>query len=322
MSEVWLDPGSHGVRFHDSQLSTHDSIAEFFTADANLNDPLILVSRRDTYEGVSSLLSSGRYGPPIAAGRMHFVDAEAALAEMMPAGALDPVRARALFENMIADVRRRNPHGTIRFYGEGVDLLCARGQFDEALEIERIAGGLFASEPCLAILCGYDASHFREGTNASRFHDICCQHTHGPQDNSAAGPPGQGKPARASRPAAIYVIDDDSSIRRSLERLLSLTEWRAKTFESAERFLATLDGLSPGCLVIDIQLGGMSGLDLLGTMKTRRPSWPAVVMSGSHNDDAEREALRLGARIFLHKPFDPQALLDAIALALAGDNSV
>jgi two-component system response regulator FixJ len=61
----------------------------------------------------------------------------------------------------------------------------------------------------------------------------------------------------------------------------------------------------------------MSGLDLLDALKTKRPTWPAIAMSGSHNDGAEREALRLGARAFLHKPFDPQSLLDAITLALA-----
>jgi CheY-like chemotaxis protein len=319
MTEVWLDPGSHGVRFYESESSTHDSIADFFTAGAAADDPLLLVSRRETFEGVTHLLASGRYGPPITADRIHFVDAEAALAQMMIAGALDPVRAKALFENLIDEVRSRHPRGTIRWYGEAVDFLCERGQFDVALEIEEIAGRLFAFEPRLSILCGYAWSHFHDGANASRFRAICGQHTHGTAAGTAAEPPAQGKPPLASEPpsAAVYVIDDDVSIRRSLERLLSLTEWRAVTFDSAEAFLAALDGLSPGCLVVDIQLGGMSGLDLLDVMKTRRPTWPAVAMSGSHNDGAEREALRLGARAFLHKPFDPQSLLDAIALALA-----
>ena len=72
MTEVWLDPGSHGVRFHESESSTHDSIADFFTAGANEDDPLLLISRRGTFEAVAALLATGRYGPPIEAGRIPY----------------------------------------------------------------------------------------------------------------------------------------------------------------------------------------------------------------------------------------------------------
>ncbi len=317
MSEVWLDPGSHGVRFYEGASSTYDSIADFFTAGANADDPLLLISRRDTFEAVADLLASGRYGPPLAADRIHFMDAESVLAQVIDAGGLDAARVESLFKKIIGEIRRHHPGGTLRFFGETVDLLCERGQFDAAVEIEEIASSLFAFEPRLSILCGYALSHFRGGANASRFHAICGSHTHGTPVSAPADPPAQGKSPLASGPppAAVYVIDDDPSIRRSLERLLSLAELRVMVFDSAEAFLAQLDGLSPGCLVVDIQLGGMSGLDLLEAMKTKRSTWPAIAMSGSHNDDAEREALRLGARAFLHKPFDPQALLDAIALA-------
>jgi len=319
MTKVWLDPGSHGVGFYEGESSTYDSIADFFTAGVDADDPLLLVSRRETFDAVAGLLAAGRYGPPVEADRIHFVDAEAALAQVIDAGALDPARVEALFKKTIGEIRHRHPGGTVRFFGETVDLLCERGQFDAAVEIEEIASNLFAFEPRLSILCGYALSHFRDGANASQFRAICGSHTHGASGGAAAGPPAQGKPLRASEPpsVAVYVIDDDPSIRRSLERLLSLTEWRVMTFESAEAFLAALDGFSPGCLIVDIQLGGMSGLALLDAMKTKRPTWPAIAMSGSHNDGAEREALRLGARAFLHKPFDPQSLLDAITLALA-----
>jgi FixJ family two-component response regulator len=113
------------------------------------------------------------------------------------------------------------------------------------------------------------------------------------------------------------VIDDDASIRRSLSRRLKLAMWQVRAFESAEAFLADLDSLAPGCLVLDIRLGGMSGLDLLAHMKVTRPSWPIIAMSGSNSDNVETEALRLGARAFLHKPFAPQELIDAITQAFA-----
>lgn len=117
--------------------------------------------------------------------------------------------------------------------------------------------------------------------------------------------------------SAVYVIDDDLSIRRALSRRLKLEMWDVLTFDSCEAFLADLNGLKPGCLVLDIQLGGMSGLDLLAYMKNARPNWPIFSMSGSDNDSAEAEALRLGARAFFRKPFDSELLVEAITQAFA-----
>jgi two-component system response regulator FixJ len=102
-------------------------------------------------------------------------------------------------------------------------------------------------------------------------------------------------------------------MRVSLKRLLALSNWRVRAFESAEDFLADLDTLSHGCLVLDIQLGGMDGLELLRRLADKAAAWPVIVMSGSHDESAESDALRLGARIFLNKPFEPKQLLDAIA---------
>ena len=136
-------------------------------------------------------------------------------------------------------------------------------------------------------------------------------------------PPEESQPPRVVHtsdgplPAAVYVIDDDASIRRALGRLLRLTQWQVRTFDSAEAFLAELDGLAPGCLVLDIQLGGMNGLDLLAHMKSAHPTWPIIAMSGSDNDTAETEALRLGARAYLRKPFDSEVLIDTVTQALA-----
>jgi two-component system response regulator FixJ len=117
--------------------------------------------------------------------------------------------------------------------------------------------------------------------------------------------------------AAVYVVEDDESMRRALARLLTCSHWPVRTFESAERFLGELDGLTRGCLVVDVGLLGMSGIDLLATLRYAGVRWPFIAMSGSHNEDAERVAVELGACAFLHKPFAPQALLDSVAVALS-----
>ena len=319
MSDVWFNPGSHAVRFYNDEPSAHDSIAEFFTAGASADDPLILVARRSTLEAVTRLLASGRYGPAGAADRIHFVDAAEALSTFMHGDAVDPARGAAFFAGVVADVRSRQAGGTIRWYGEEVDVLCERGNFAATIALE----GLFCDlvlDPRLAALCGYRRARF-DGAGAAHKSAVCSLHNHVGEE--VGDPPAQGEepPPQISgeppAPPAVYVIDDDASVRRSLGRLLNLTPWPVRTFDSGEAFLAELDYLSPGCLVIDIQLGGMSGLDLLAHMKTARPAWPAIAMSASDIDSTRSEALRLGARAFLRKPFDAQSLRDAIALALA-----
>ncbi|HUO89212.1 MAG TPA: response regulator [Rhizomicrobium sp.] len=319
MSEVWLDPGTHAVRFFDGASACHDAIAEFFTAGAASADPLVLVARRATFDGAAALLASGRFGPPVPADRILFADAEATLATIMDGDTVDPARADAFFRQILAKARGGRAGGTIRFYGEMVDVLCERDNFAAAVALEVLFADVFVVEPRLAVLCGYARARFAN-RGAAHLAAVCGTHTHvapigdpPPQDGERPPQDTGGEP-----PAPfVYVIDDDPSIRRSLGRLLKLALWQVRTFDSGEAFVAELDGLSPGCLVVDIQLGGMSGLDLLAHMQTARPTWPAIAMSGSHDEGAEREALQLGARVFLHKPLDAQPLLDAIALAFA-----
>jgi FixJ family two-component response regulator len=114
----------------------------------------------------------------------------------------------------------------------------------------------------------------------------------------------------------IYVIDDDASMRRSLARLLSAVDLQVQTFASAEEFLAAVAPDSGGCLIADAQLVGMSGSELQSRMASANWRMPVIAMSGSHDRQIESEAVRLGASAFLSKPFDAQALLDAIARAL------
>lgn len=130
-------------------------------------------------------------------------------------------------------------------------------------------------------------------------------------------PPRKKRSADGDPPSpVVYVIDDDASMRRSLGRFLRLEGRQVRAFETAEAFLAEYEKLTHGCLVVDIQLPGMSGLDLLARLAERHCPWPIIAMSGSHEEKLEVEAMRLGARTFLRKPFEPQVLADAIALAL------
>jgi CheY-like chemotaxis protein len=323
MTSPWLEPGCHAVRFYDDQRSTYASIADFFSA-GDAEDPLILVGRHTTLEAVTRLLASDHYGLTNAANRIHFVDAAALLARVMPGEVVDAERGAAAFAQILADVRRDHASGTVRLFGETVDVLCARGRVDAAVQFERLAGGLFELERRLVILCGYARERFH-GAEAAHLSAICGLHSHAADDTgnppAQGGPPAHGDPPpeepESMRDAMVYVIDDDASIRRSVVRFLRLAQLKVRAFDSAEAFLVELEGLSLGFLVIDIQLGGMSGLDLLAHMQAMHPAWPALAMSGSHDAAAEQEAHRLGARAFLHKPFDSQALLAVIASALA-----
>ena len=114
----------------------------------------------------------------------------------------------------------------------------------------------------------------------------------------------------------VYVIDDDASIRRALNRLLTSSDWTVRTFDSGEAFLGELRELARGCVIVDVELKGMSGLELVRQMTDVRSSWPIIVISGSQDKKTENEALRLGARAYLRKPFDTQVLLNAIAALL------
>jgi two-component system response regulator FixJ len=121
-----------------------------------------------------------------------------------------------------------------------------------------------------------------------------------------------------NRPArVVYVVDDNASVRGSLERLLTLSNWTVRAFSTAEAFLAQVSEMPSGCLVLDLKLPGMNGFDLIRRLTATGSPLPIIVISGSHYEDAESEVLRLGASLILDKPFDPQVLLRAIERALA-----
>ena len=342
MTAPWTAPGSHGVQFYENEPFVHQAIAEFFTKGAHPGDALILVSRPRTFKAVANELRSGRYGPPIDANdRILFVDAEAVLAQIMEGDAINSARAEQLFKQALSQARPSHAHGAVRLYGEIVDMLCERGLHTTALEFEGLASVLLDLTPQLSILCGYAVERFKDDANAPNLPAVCQKHTHvfpaesfsdalraryqrdvmlehGALDHARATQT-QRRPRTSDGTTptqSVYVIEDDANLRFALGRMLTSSNWHARTFDSAEAFLAELNTLSSGCLIVDIELPGMNGLGLIRRLTDAGLQWPIIVMSGSHGKGYEREALRLGARAFLRKPFDPEALLEAIARAL------
>lgn len=118
---------------------------------------------------------------------------------------------------------------------------------------------------------------------------------------------------------AVFVVDDDPSVRRSVVRLLETAGLRVEGFGSAEAFLEREPPDGPGCVVLDVRLSGMSGLDLQRRlMAVGRPM--AIVFITGHGDvPMTVEAMKAGAVDFLLKPFDDEALLAAIDRAIGRD---
>jgi two-component system response regulator FixJ len=116
--------------------------------------------------------------------------------------------------------------------------------------------------------------------------------------------------------ATIFLIDDDASIRDSLGLVLSLKGKRTQLFASAEAFLETYRPEWRGCILTDLQMPGMSGLDLQQALRNRRIPLPVVVLTAHGDVATTRLALKNGAFDFLEKPVDDEILLDVLQNAL------
>jgi FixJ family two-component response regulator len=114
----------------------------------------------------------------------------------------------------------------------------------------------------------------------------------------------------------VVVVDDDASLRRSLSNLLASVGFHVETFASAEAFLESAHRERTGCLVLDLRMPGMSGLDLLRHLAATGSLVPAIVLTAHGNDEARRECLEAGAYAFLEKPFPSATLLGAVRRAL------
>jgi CheY-like chemotaxis protein len=112
----------------------------------------------------------------------------------------------------------------------------------------------------------------------------------------------------------VYVVDDDESVLTSLKMLIESSGYPVVTFKSAEDFLHSSFRESPGCLILDIHLPGMSGFDLQKRLVKSRTLIPVIFITGHDRPRMEDEAMRVGGIAYLRKPFEEQVLLDAIQL--------
>jgi FixJ family two-component response regulator len=128
---------------------------------------------------------------------------------------------------------------------------------------------------------------------------------------------GESKPDSRSQAAPIvFVVDDDVSVRESLEALIRCAGWKPETFASAQSFLARSKPDTPSCLVLDVSLPGLSGLDLQKRVAADRADMPIIFITGFGDVPMTVRAMKAGAVEFLTKPFDDDVLLTAIRNAL------
>jgi FixJ family two-component response regulator len=121
--------------------------------------------------------------------------------------------------------------------------------------------------------------------------------------------------------AIVFVVDDDPSIREAIESLVSLEGLRAETFGSAKEFLQAERPDVPGCVVLDVELPGLSGLDLQRELASHGIRLPIIFITGYGDIPMSVRAMKAGATEFLTKPFRDQDLLDAIHQALERDRT-
>src|SRR5215470_6458890 len=114
----------------------------------------------------------------------------------------------------------------------------------------------------------------------------------------------------------VYVIDDDEAMRDSLNFLLDSSGFVATLFETAQQFLDALPQLAFGCVISDVRMPGIDGIELLKRLKTLHSGLPIVVMTGHGDVPLAVEAMKLGAMDFLEKPFEDERLIAMIEAAL------
>jgi FixJ family two-component response regulator len=129
--------------------------------------------------------------------------------------------------------------------------------------------------------------------------------------------PDQSRSPSVSRITPIvFVVDDDVSVRESLELLIRCEGWQPETFASAQEFLTRPRVLVPSCLVLDVSLPGLNGLDLQKVVAVERADMPIIFITGYGDVPTTVQAMKAGAAEFLTKPFSDEVLLNAIRQAL------
>lgn len=126
---------------------------------------------------------------------------------------------------------------------------------------------------------------------------------------------GRTSPASTAKPV-VSVVDDDISVRESLELLIESAGWQARTFASAREFLAHPQTMMPNCLILDVTLPDLNGLDLQKRVAVDRPGMPIIFITGHGNVPMTVQAMKAGAIEFFTKPFNSDVLLEAMRAAL------
>ena len=114
----------------------------------------------------------------------------------------------------------------------------------------------------------------------------------------------------------VYVVEDDTSLRTAVRRLLRSAQYRVLTYASAEEFYRSDFKTSPGCLILDIRLPGISGFELQAQLLDSGIRMPVIFMTGQDRAGMEEYAMQLGASAYLRKPVDEETLLGAIRIAM------
>jgi FixJ family two-component response regulator len=134
--------------------------------------------------------------------------------------------------------------------------------------------------------------------------------------NRTAPPPAALPPA-----PAVYLVDDDAGMLNSLTAVMEVASLPARGYPSAEAFLEAYDPEQPGCLVVDVRMPGMSGVDLLERLRAAGSGLPAIVITGHGDVPTAVRSMKLGAVEFLEKPVDPRGLVEKVREALEKDSA-
>ena len=121
--------------------------------------------------------------------------------------------------------------------------------------------------------------------------------------------------------ATVFIVDDDQQVRDALELLMESVGLNVVTFESAQLFLDVFEPVTPGCIVTDIRMPGMSGLELQKKLKEKKMHPPVIIITGHGDIPMAVDAMQAGAVDFIEKPFNDQRLLDSVHRAIETDAS-
>ncbi len=119
----------------------------------------------------------------------------------------------------------------------------------------------------------------------------------------------------------VFVVDDDPGVRNSVRELLGAAGYSVKTYASAAEFLKDYDASNPGCLLLDVRMPGMSGLQLQDELRARSSSLPIVLITGDADAPASAQAISGGAFDVVEKPFKRGVLVDQVREAIAKDTA-